>query len=554
MQRSGRRHCRRAVRGLVLLLLLVPVAAAGASAALTNADCGAPGVTALADVRGHQGEPLPSGREVTVEAAVTAGFPGREGLNGFFLESESPRVGVFVYAPDLNSGDAPVRGERWRVQARTGRYRGRIQLEAVADAIECGPQALPPVTVSATQLADPESYMARLVRLQGPLTVTDTYHLGRYGSLRLSLGSRRFHPGTGIAGGSSFPVVLDDGSYRRDPRPVPHLGPDGVRRAGDTLNTVTGVVTRAFGDWRLHPVEPASFVASNPRPEPPSAPSDLRAAHLNLENYFLTRDGRGPDTEAGFRRQRERLRETLAAIDADLLVLHEIENRPEAVADLVNLLNRDEAVARHYRPVLNKRSPAVIRSVILYRPAVLELREARRQTHAVHPRDPVAARFRDDTGRELIVIGVHAKSRGGCPETGDIDRGEGCWAERRKAQAEALVTWLDDWLGPRGIDQAPVLLMGDLNAHAREAAIAPLRAAGLRDQLAARIRPAERYTYIYRGRSGYLDHVFASAAAAARVAGLSTWPVNADEPDYLRPDGEGVWRASDHDPIVVDLR
>ena len=537
--------------GLALVLGSVP---GMATAQLNPADCGRPGVTTLADVRGLNGSPVAEGTPITVEATVTASFPGRAGLNGFFIESGQPRVGLFVYAPDLTSAEAPEAGERWRLQARAGRYRGRIQLEALSDAVHCGEARLRPIQLSASALDDPGRYVDQLVHIRGPLTVTGNAALGRYGTLRLAVGGRLFQTANGTRGGRPFPLLLDDGSYRRDPRPVPHTRPHGVRRAGDEVTAITGVVTHAFGAWRIHPTRPPDFVIGNPRPRAPAAAAGLRLAHLNLENYFLDRRARGPDTVAGFRRQQRRLEETLRRIDADVLILHEVENEPAAVADLLALLNQDQPEARHYAAVLDERSAAVIRTVILYRPARLERLRAARQVAAVHPRDPVAAVFRKPGGQRLVVVGAHFKSRGGCPETGDIDRGEGCWSERRHAQSVALLDWLAEWLAPRALEQQPLLLLADLNAYAGESPLRPFRKAGLSDRIAAELPPTQRYTYVYRGRAGYLDHALANPTATAWIRRVSIWHVNADEPAYLADSGEGVWRASDHDPLIIDLR
>ena len=538
------------VLGLALILL--------SSAAVAGAgQCGDPGTTALDRIAGVDGAPLPEGREVIIEAPVSASFPGQSGLNGFFVESDMPRVGLFVYAPDVTPGAAPKPAERWRLQARTGRYRGRIQLERLEGLVHCGAEPVKPTAVPADTLDDPADFANRLIRIDGPLTVTDTYQLGRYGSMRLAQGGRAFARNTGIKGGTPFPVVLDDGSYRRDPRPVPYLDETSVRRAGDRLASVTGVVTHAFGEWRIHPVAPPAIRSANPRPlDAPRRPADsaLRVVQFNLQNYFIDRGGRGPTTAAGFQRQRTRLRATLRALDADLLVLHEIQNKPAAVDDLLDWLNEDQPPARHYQATLSERSAAVIRTVMLFRPSRLTQRRAARHADEAHARDPIAAVFEDAQGEPLVVAGAHFKSRGGCPEHGDVDRGAGCWAERREGEADALARWLDDWVEADQLAEAPVLLLADLNAYAEEQPVQRFVEAGLVDQLAQRVPAPQRYGYVYRGRAGYLDHVLATDSMAARIQALTSWAVNADEPAYLAREGEGVWRASDHDPLIIDLK
>jgi len=543
------RWCRAAVAARIAATLVLGLLAS----ALAAADCGAP-ATALAEVRGLGGTPLPPGREVSVEAAVTGSFPGDGGLDGFFLESmQPPRAGVFVYAPGLGPAAAPRFGERWRVRARTGRYRGRIQLEGVTGVERCGAARIQPAALALpADDARLAAHADRLVRLQGRLVVSDVWELGRYGSLGLAVGGRRFHPANGTGGGVPAGVRLDDGNYRRGPDPVPFLDDQGTRRIGARVTRAVGVLTRAFGSWRLHPVRPVVFRDDNPRRAAPVREgTGLRAVGFNLRNYFVHRSGRGPDTPRGFERQRRRLAAAIGRLDADVLALHEVENHPAAVRDLVALLNDGARPAARYAAAaaVLERGRAVIRSVLLYRPDRLTLDSVSLDAAAVHDRAPLAAVFRRPQGSRLRVVAAHFKSRGGCPDAGDVDRGEGCWAGRREAQAAALAGWLR-----RSASTAPpTLVLGDLNAYAGEAALGPLRAAGLHDLIAARMPAARRYTYVYRGRSGYLDHALGNSALVRQVSRMTIWHVNADEPPFLAAEGAGVWRASDHDPVVVDL-
>lgn len=527
---------RYAVRGkqsLFALLFFVSV--------LANADCGQPGTTAL-----HK---IAVGEAVTIEAVVTGAFPGDDGLRGFYVGTES--AGLFVYAPQLTAEQSPKAGERWRLNAVAGQYRGQKQLQQVGQLQFCGKAALPPALLSFAQgPPDFAQYKDRLVRIEQPLTIADTYLLGRYGSLGLALNGRAFAPNTGVQGGQLLDLVLDDGRYQRDARPVPFLDAQGVRRAGDELTEVTGILTRAFGQWRIHPVAPPQFRSANPRPEPLPKWSGIRAVNFNVKNYFIDLGSRGANTKAEFNRQKQRLAESLQVMDADILALHEIQNKPAAVDDLLALLNANQPAEQHYAAARLDRRPAAIRSVIFYRPARLTKVAVEQQVDSIHPRDPIAAMFHDQHGNPLLVIAAHYKSRGGCPEAGDINRGEGCWAERRHGQSQALVDWLTPWLA----EDVPLLVLADFNAHAQETAIRLLQEAGLIDLLAQHVPAEQRYTYSFRGQAAYLDYALASSALLEQISNVALWPINADEPAYLAKEGQSVWRASDHDPIVIDLR
>ena len=71
-------------------------------------------------------------------------------------------------------------------------------------------------------------------------------------------------------------------------------------------------------------------------------------------------------------------------------------------------------------------------------------------------------------------------------------------------------------------------------------------------------------SYVYSGRSGSLDHVFANAAAKPLLAGVTSWAVNAQESiafEYSRAgmnallsvEADNPYRSSDHNPELIGL-
>jgi hypothetical protein len=546
-KRLARSPAWRAAHALVAAMALAAGPVQGAVG-----QCDAAGTTSIAAVTGMAGEAIAEGESVVVEATVTASFLGRTRLDGFYLQGGNPPAGVFVYAPDFEPSAPPQRGERWRLRARTGRYRGRVQLEAIQGTRFCGNAPVAPVELDATRQDRLPALADRLVRLEGPLTVADVYDLGRYGSLGLAVGGRSFHPANGVNGGTRLAVLLDDGSYRRRPRPLPFVDNAGVRRAGDRVGNITGILTRAFGRWRIHPLDPPRFERRNPRPEPPAPGDGLRVAQWNLRNYFVDFDGRGARTPDALDRQRQRVRSVIRQLNADALVLHEVQNNARAVEDLLATVNRGLDEQARYRAVFRAGGEAVIRSVIFYRPNRLHALERRRAAAPIHPRPPLWVRFRRHGGDEFALLAAHFKSRGGCPEHGDQDHGQGCWAQRRHAQSRALLRWLDG-LDRQRESMPPTLVLADFNAYVRENAMRTWRDAGFVDLIAAHVPPQGRYTYNYRGQSGYIDHALAGGGLSERIQRVNIWHINADEPAYPHRRGAGIWRASDHDPVIVEL-
>jgi hypothetical protein len=184
-------------------------------------------------------------------------------------------------------------------------------------------------------------------------------------------------------------------------------------------------------------------------------------------------------------------------------------------------------------------------------------------------RPPLAQLFSDRaTGARFWIVANHFKSKGPRDATGpDVDQndGQGAWNFRRKAQAVALLNFLQTALAPACPD---ILVIGDLNCYAAEDPLNVLRAGGLTDLIAAEHPAEEPYSFLFNGQVGRLDQAFATPGLAARLTGAAEWHVNADEPaflDYkvrlgdhadspLKPGDHyqpNPFRYSDHDPILL---
>jgi len=179
-------------------------------------------------------------------------------------------------------------------------------------------------------------------------------------------------------------------------------------------------------------------------------------------------------------------------------------------------------------------------------------------------RPSLAQTFAAAGGDRITVVVNHLKSKGSdCEDLGDPDTGDGqgnCNRTRTLAAA-ALARWLA--ADPTGAGTGDVLIIGDLNAYLEEDPVVALEAPGYVNLL-ERETGSDAYSYVFRGESGALDHALASPSLAGRVTAAIAWHSNADEPpvlDYnLENDRDpglfdaGVpWRASDHDPIIIDV-
>ncbi|WP_300342743.1 ExeM/NucH family extracellular endonuclease [Nesterenkonia sp.] len=304
---------------------------------------------------------------------------------------------------------------------------------------------------------------------------------------------------------------------------------------------------------------------------------------------------RGAYTEEHFAVQQSRIVETITAMDADVVALQEIENsrhfgedRDYAHQRLVEALNAAEGEQTwDFVPVETApEDEDVIRNGFIYKPEAVELVDAlilfddgvaHLDSDALdgydlediysNAREPMAAIFQPVGGSEedqFVTVVNHLKSKG-CSgaEGGNADQGDGqaCYNPDRVQQAEALAAFTEAVQDHYGTEKS--FLMGDFNAHAQEDPMRALYEQGFTNESLGQA------SYMFSGEIGALDHVLTSDEASEAVAQTHIWNTNAFEPialEYSRYEASGtpglyeepqwssqVWRASDHDPIVVDV-
>ena len=534
---------------------------------------------------------------------VTAVFQGRGTLGGFFVQErdadadDDPRTseGIFVY-----DGTPVKAGDRVRVVGTAGEYHGNTQISrATVRVLDRGNPLPSAVSVSLPFPADDylERYEGMRVVFPQTLTVTRTFALARYGEIELSSGGRLLQPTDVAAPGPAARalqaendrnrIVLDDGRTTRYPDPAPFgLSAANPLRGGDTITGLAGILHYAFGRYRIWTDEAAvDFVPANPRPaEPPATGGSLRVAGFNLFNYFTTFDTgraicgpsgnlecRGARNAAEFARQRRKIVAALAAMDADIAGLMELENTTAtgAIRDLVDGLNATAGAGTYAFVDTGIVGTDAIRVGLIYRPktvkrigapAILD-RSAVPAFDDGRNRPSLAQTFEEVASGERFTVAVnHFKSKASdCDAVGDPDTGDGqghCNRTRRNA-ARALVRWLAT--DPTGSGDPDFLLIGDFNAYAREDPVAALEAAGY-----ANLAPG--HSHVFEGQWGALDHALANASLLPQVAGAARWHINADEPpalDYrmaFKSAGQkeslyapDPFRSSDHDPVLVGL-
>lgn len=564
---------------------------------------------------------------------TTRGIVTKVTNNGYFLQDEigdgNPLTsdGIYVFtstAPTVTAGQqVQITGTvtEFDVSGTTSNPTAEAnpltEFTSITSTIILGTGTITPIaiTLPLANAADFERYEGMLVTIAGPLTASQNYFQGRYGQVTMSAGGRLVkptnvhRPGTAQAlaaadlnARNSF--LLDDGSSQQNPNPTPYIGGDNTLRAGDTLSSLTGVVDYGLATssasgitlYRVQPTVTPSFTRANARTAAPAAVGgNVKVASFNVLNFFTTfTDGttatggtgqgcslgsavsaancRGADSLTEFTRQRTKIVEAMAAINADVFGLMEIQNNANTAAqNLVDALNA-KVGANTYAvvPLPPTTGTDAIRVAMIYKPGTLTaVGSSMSDASAVHNRPPFAATFRAANNEKFSVVVNHFKSKGSCPTDGssneDQGDGQGCWNTLRTQQAQALLTFIGSVQTAAG--DSDVVVIGDLNAYGREDPVDALTAAGLVDQLSR--FDAAAYSYVFDGEAGYLDHGLVTASLSTQVASALHWHVNADEPSIIDYNAEfkqpacascgpdyysaTPYRSSDHDPVVIGL-
>lgn len=552
-----------------------------------------------------------NGATVTVEGVVVGDYQGPSpALRGFFLQEEDADTdadpltseGIFVF--DGNGAVAVAPGDVVNVTGRAAEFGDVTQLSSVTSVIVCasGASVSPAqVTLPVATIGDWERWEGMLADFTQTMTVTENFSLGRFGEVVLSSTGRQFQgthvtdPGPAAEAVNDLNartrIVLDDAntSQNADPTryPTGGLSASNTLRTGATVADLSAVVHQGFGSYRLQPVGPIAFDGASDRPTtPPDVGGRIQVAAFNVLNYF-NGDGmgggfptsRGAINPFEFERQRTKIIEAIAAMDAEVVGLMEIENdgadANPAIADLVAGLN-DEAGAGTYAYVdTGVIGTDEITVAIIYQPeAVSPLGAFAILASSVDPRfddtlnrPALAQTFTETaTGAAFTVAVNHLKSKGsdcgGAPDDQPEHLGGNCNGTRTSA-ADALGDWLAT--DPTGSGDGDSIIIGDLNSYRNETPIAALEDDGFTD-LHRLHEGDDAYSYVFEGASGYLDHALSNASLTEQVADTATWHINTDEPPVLdytttfksanhvvtlyAPD---AFRSSDHDPLLIGL-
>ena len=560
--------------------------------------------------------PLADQSGVRIEGVVTGDFQAPGLVGGFYLQDDTPdgdpttSDGVLVF--DNTTAVNP--GDRVRVTGRVTEFRrtadllpGTVtELTGTSALVVCGAGAIvaTPLVLPVPTLATFESYEGVLVDVPAGLTATELFTWARFGDVSVSSGGRLYSPTNGQGGSAEENdrrrILLDDARSTQNP-PTPAYLRTGrtIPRLGDTLNdTVTGVLTYEFDQYRVQPtenvVDRVLFDAAGPRPVAPDpVGGDVQISTFNTLNYFTTIDTsadqgdpgsddepRGADTAAELTRR---------ARQADPGHRRPRRRRARADRDREQQRRRPAGPRRPGStppsptpPTTTPSSPSrssgsapnayggafgtdLIKVAIIYRPAVVTpVGTAASSDDPVHNRPPLAQTFELVGGSETFtMIMNHFKSKGSCPAPG---RTRPTTTSARAAGTRCGCS------RPRRCSSSPPpsrtrSILGDLNANGEEDPVDVIEDAGYANVSELLIPLPDRYSYVFEGEAGELDHALVGGDLGERLSGADIWHINSDEPagiDYQdfnvnqAIDGDPIYspdpfRSSDHDPLVFGL-
>ncbi len=472
---------------------------------------------------------------------------------------------------------------------------------------------------------DLEAFEGMLVEFSDTLTITEMYQLGRFNEIKLTQGGRveQFsqiytpNPTAYTAYLKTIgarTITYDDGLSLQNGA-IGNLDGFGTtfntasdKRMGDTITHLKGVLSYQWAGnsasgatWRVRSIQEGvnNFVKANNRPATPSnVGGNLKVASLNVLNYFNTigntcglsgtEECRGANDATELARQTQKLVKVLQSLDADVVGFMEIENNyhkpTPAIAYLVDALNTALGdTVYSYVPSGNV-GDDVIAVGMIYKSATVKIADSTTIeilddsdlasigmsgtifNGSGTNRSPLAATFEEvATGETFTFVVAHMKSKGSAgTNTGDTDLGDGAGASNgtRVLGVTALKKWLDS--DPTNSSDNDFLIVGDMNAYAKEEPITYLENNGYTD-LARHFMGSSAYSYVFDGQIGTLDYAFANTSLKLQVKGATEWHINADEAsaidyntDFGRDtnifDGTLPYRQSDHDPVVIGLK
>lgn len=576
-------------------------------ASATAMECGAP-FTPIFKIQSDQRFSPLQGQQLETEGVVT-----RLSEFGFWIQTpdhqqdNNPQTseGLFIGAPKLLAKHLSP-GKLIRVAGTVKEKRQVTQLSEIRKILTCGSAKLPvpqEVQLPLTPKKSWEKYEGMQVQLVTGSPDNQVAYVSGFtgrgkGYLRhneVVISSQLHYQPTQVALPESTQAKRLHKNWLQDQLLLAGLANNRAIRISDQFQRLMGVVhgyAKKHKKGRIWPrlyIDDHQLIASK-RPTPPvyDKQTELVVASFNLNNYFngkrilsgtSFKGSRGAKNTAEFEQQSHRIEQAILAINADILVLNEIENdgyqSDSALQFLIGQLNQQQDRKLFYRAVnagyMGKDS---IRNVIIYRPnKVATVGKASVLNKKNSALDGQGKALFDDYGNRPVIIqkfryqdtslaiaAVHLKSKGSsCKETKKQRNGSGNCNLKRSRAAMAIAEKMLDFQ-----ESDIQLLLGDFNAYKQEQPLQVFHRQGWRN--AADLNTVPGFSHRFRGRLGSLDHILYQirdqSSQGLKPRQFVSWHINSTESEKtvsLAEDNKAdtdlapYLRSSDHDPQILTL-
>ena len=337
----------------------------------------------------------------------------------------------------------------------------------------------------------------------------------------------------------------------------------GYKRNGERLHNLKAVVTDNMelkfvsGKWEGNNTR-AAIEHTLPNVDM-TGEHNVLVCGANLEYYLVQSlgTGYGPDNSYEHQKQRTKVKKALAEIHADVYGLVEIEQGQAALAEIAADLT--SLTGSHYDYVNDGGAVdgSYTKSGYVYNSDRIQPVGIISQNNSIVKHRKMVQGFILIENNERFIYSINhfkAKSGSGTGKNADQGDGQGTFNYNRVQEAQSVLQVMEGY--QNYYEDNDVLIMGDLNAYAKEDPIRKFTDAGMYD-LHRYFHADSSYSYVYGEQAGYLDHALANKALINQVTGMGAWHVNSDESDeytYDKSNDQTVFRYSDHDPVLVGLR
>jgi len=308
---------------------------------------------------------------------------------------------------------------------------------------------------------------------------------------------------------------------------------------------IRGLEAEVVAEHQLRAVNVPKIIYNElPTQRPDLGSPSLVVCAANIENFFVTLGGyAGAKNETQLEVQKQKISKALYNMDADIYALAEVEQGPNAIKVLVDLLN-GLAGTEQYAYVDNG-SSYYDGTMVCY---IYRKDKVKPYGNYLFPCTYAAMKWREaiqcfeqlSNGERFNLSVNHFFAK--ISKT-DADRQDNMKSLINKLAA--ALTYDPD-----------VLVMGDLNGYTGEESNLLLKRDKGYVDLLMKYDP-QGYSHIYNQQVGYLDHAYCTPSLATQVTKAASYHLNADtkKNSYNYASGDAsMYRYADHEPILVGLR